>query len=477
MRSGLLSTGVFVLACHSGSPFEFQSLGQGAAAGCANDCNADPRAVAEMSLGVRFACARFAAGAVKCWGQNDFGVLGDAARELVADPSEVGVLDFGAERRVIQLSAGWEHVCVVFDDHRARCWGRNQYGQLGRGNTEDYGDNRGETLAELSDLPLESIVQISAGVNSTCALVSAEADTPGRVHCWGRDQGGALGDTSSGDYGDDEPVDASRPVALPALAVAVATGGDLACALLSTGAVHCWGDNWARTLGIGETECDVGDEMPCFSEQGRVPDIPVAGLGSRGIVELVVNHTSACVLDNSGRVLCWGRNSQSRLGYPELLEGEYLGSPPGSVALGEDVAVVGLALGTRHACALDRDGTIRCWGEAGPALGYGMAAETGSAGIGGIQTPEEAYALRADRGVVDVGDFDAGDGTDPVDAVYAGGSTTCVRVSGAVRCFGENGFGELGYGDPAQVGAIGDDAPPGEEYVQLGRADVPLFSE
>lgn len=478
VRVALLSMSLFLCeACHPGSPFEFEELDT--AAGGPGPCSAGcPQAAAELALGVGFACARFSAGAVKCWGASEYGALGDPALERAPLPSELGVLDFGSERRVIQLSAGWYHVCVVFDDHRARCWGRNDHGQLGRGDTEDYGDDPGETLAALPDIPLADIVQISAGIRSTCALVSADADTPGRVHCWGSDQGGAIGDTASGDYGDDEAIDASRPVALPAPAVAVQTGADLACALLSNGAVHCWGDNWANTLGIGESTCDVGDEMPCLGDQGRTPDIPVAGLGGHSIAKLVVNQTSACVLDNAGRVLCWGRNSQSRLGYPELVEGEYIGSPPSSVALGRDVAVVDLALGTRHACALDADGKLRCWGEAGPALGYGMSAEEGSAGIGGIQTPEEAYDLRDDRGVVDLGDFDEEEGVDPASAVYAGDATTCVIVgAGEVRCFGTNEQGQLGYGEPGQIPAVGDDAAPGDEYTTLGHADVPLFEE
>jgi alpha-tubulin suppressor-like RCC1 family protein len=455
-----------LVACHGGEPFEFLD-----SAGCGDGCDT-PSSVAELGLGVRFSCARFAGGGVKCWGSDEAGVLGTVgARRDLADAREVSLIDFGTTRRVIQLSAGWHHACVVFEDYRARCWGQNDYGQLGLGHTENYGDDVGESLAALPDLPLERVTAISAGVRSTCALVSTSPGAPGQVHCWGSDQGGALGDRSSGSFGDDEAIDARRPAALPEEAVSVATGGDLACALLTTGVVHCWGDNWAKTLGIGETTCDVGDERPCFSEQGRTPDIPVAGLGTRAIVKLEVNQTSACVIDNTGALLCWGRNSQSRLGYPETLVGEFVGATPGPVDLGQDTAIVQVAMGVRHTCVVDTDGRVRCFGERGPALGYAMNEEPGVAGIGGIQTPAEAYALRGDRGLVNVGDFDGTDGIDSVVAIRAGLSSTCVILTGGdVRCWGDNANGELGYGDPAQVGSIGDDETPGEAYEHL---DVP----
>ncbi|HET9954815.1 MAG TPA: hypothetical protein VFQ61_09935 [Polyangiaceae bacterium] len=373
-----------------------------------------------------------------------------------------------------ELAAGWRHVCVVFEDQRARCWGQNDRGQLGLGNKDTYGDDPTETLAALPDLPLERVSRISAGVHNTCAIVAASSAAPGQVHCWGSDQDGALGDRGSGDFGDDEPVDNRRPVALPENALQIAVGGEFACALLVTGALHCWGDNWAKTLGIGDSTCDIGDERPCIGELGRSPNIPVGRLGTRPIVKLRASQSSACVVDNTGALRCWGRNSQSRLGYPELVQGEFLGAPPEPVELGSGVTIVDVALGLRHACALDSMGQVRCFGEQGPALGYGMLGEEGVAGIGGIQTPASAYALREDRGIVDLGDLDGVAGSDRAQAIFAGGMSTCARMlDGGVRCWGANSGGELGYGAYDAVGAIGDDSSPADEYVRLGvRANI-----
>ncbi len=465
-RLTLLLSSWILMSCHEGADFD---LVDDRVSTC-EQCN-EAVDVRTISLGVGFGCALDGLGGVRCWGRSEYGVLGSAPREApIEDASKAGAIDFGTSRRVVGLSAGWQHVCVLFQNQRARCWGHNQSGQLGLGNTDDYGDDADERLSDLDDVPLERIASISAGVRSTCAIVGPELGAPGEVHCWGSDQGGALGDRQSGGFGDDEPIDASRPVPLPADAVTISTGADLACALLTNGAVHCWGDNWAGTLGIGELNCDIGDEQACISELGKKPDMPVTGLGTRTITTLNVNQTSACVVDNSGDVLCWGRNSQSRLGYPEFVEGEIIWSSPGAISLGNTISKQ-IALGLRHSCVLDVEGRVRCFGERGPALGYGMEQGDGVAGIGGTQTPEEAFALRNDDGVIDIGDFDEVAGMDSVRAIAAGATTTCALLDdGEIRCWGQNAYGDLGYGDPAQVGAIGDDASPGEEYERLGRA-------
>ncbi len=454
-------------ACHEGEPFVLQGEDQACESACGS--SGDTR---DVALGVGYACALRSNGSLKCWGNNEYGVLGPGVADVQGDASKAGHLDWGDAGRVVQFSAGWHHACALFDSQRARCWGRNDDGQLGLGTTDNYGDDDGETLALLKDVPLEGIASISAGVHSTCAIVGPAIEAPGRVHCWGRDQSGSLGDKRAGDFGDDEPIDGSRPVELPADAVSVAVGADVACALLVGGAVHCWGDNWAGTLGIG-LECNLGDELPCVGGLGSKADIPVSGLENRSLVRLALNQTSACVLDNSGALLCWGRNSQSRLGYPEGIVGSTLGEPPGEVNLGNDVVLTRLAVGVRHSCVLDTGGRVRCFGERGPALGYGMESQPGAAGIGGIQSPAEAYALRDDSGIVDLGDFDEDKGPDRAVRIAAGANTTCaLMINGDLRCWGENTSGELGYGDPTLVQAIGERGSPADDYGRLGRPDV-----
>jgi alpha-tubulin suppressor-like RCC1 family protein len=170
---------------------------------------------------------------------------------------------------------------------------------------------------------------------------------------------------------------------------------------------------------------------------------------------------------------CWGRNDQSRAGYPEVSAGNTLSVPPGPVELGAGVSVLSFGLGIRHGCALDTRGAIRCWGEAGPQLGYGMTQKDGMAGIGGTLTPAEQYALMPDQGVVQLGAASAAEGNPRAQRVFSGGSHNCaILASGSVRCWGHNESGQLGYGDFAKIGQIGESRTPSLDYQRLNQADV-----
>jgi hypothetical protein len=142
------------------------------------------------------------------------------------------------------------------------------------------------------------------------------------------------------------------------------------------------------------------------------------------------------------------------------------------------VSVLSFGLGTRHGCALDTHGAIRCWGEAGPQLGYGIVQKDGSAGIGGTLTPAEQYALMSDQGIVQLGPVGDAAGNAPALRVFSGGSHNCaILTEGSVRCWGHNESGQLGYGDSAQVGNIGELRSPVLDYQRLNQADVCVAPE
>jgi alpha-tubulin suppressor-like RCC1 family protein len=476
LRAG---AGLLALACHSGelrelppAPASESSPNGDGPLGVLEPLSDSP--VQALGLGVGFTCALLTGGAVKCWGSDQYGALGvDPVPEDISDPSRIGPIDFGTIRRVVQLSVGWHHVCVLFEDARARCWGHNDSGQLGQGNTEDYGDDGSETLDVLADLPLERVIGISAGVSNTCVMLRSGEGLAGSVHCFGSDVDGGVGDEGGEDFGDDEPLTALRPVNLAEPVSQVAAGDLLGCARLLSGAVQCWGSNKFGSLGIGETRCNIADERVCAGMQGLRSNLPVLGLSGHFITALQVNQAHACALDNQGELLCWGRNDESRAGYPHAIHGTLLPQTPGPVSLGAAVRVVSPGLGMRHGCALDTTGSVRCWGEAGPQLGYGMAQQDGVAGIGGTEQPSAQYAQMPNQGVVQLGDTDDIPGTDLALRLYSGGRHNCVILTGGrVRCWGSNGSGELGYGDFSQIGDIGDQGSPAAEYERLNRYDV-----
>jgi cysteine-rich repeat protein len=94
-------------------------------------------------------CALLDDGSIKCWGASELGSLGLGDMETRGDePGEMGdnlpAIDFGPSGRVRTMSAGDGHNCAVLGAGALKCWGRNDYGQLGLGDTENRGDEPGE---------------------------------------------------------------------------------------------------------------------------------------------------------------------------------------------------------------------------------------------------------------------------------------------------------------------------------------------
>jgi alpha-tubulin suppressor-like RCC1 family protein len=99
-----------------------------------------PKALVHWGMGKQHTCAFFAPLGVKCWGRNNYGQLGIGALipNTVQAPvkSEISNIGLGS---VDVVGTGANHTCVFSKDSGMRCWGRNQGAQLGLGNTQDYG--------------------------------------------------------------------------------------------------------------------------------------------------------------------------------------------------------------------------------------------------------------------------------------------------------------------------------------------------
>ena len=115
---------------------------------------------------------------------------------------------------------------------------------------------------------------------------------------------------------------------------------------------------------------------------------------------------------------------------------------------------IAIVAGEEHTCALIDTGAVRCWGR-GPRgqLGYG---DTQS--IGDDETPASAGDVELGGAAVELA---------------AGGRHTCALLGdGAVRCWGEGGRGQLGYGDTQSIGD--DEVPASAGDVPLGGVAVAL---
>jgi alpha-tubulin suppressor-like RCC1 family protein len=238
--------------------------------------------VAAISAGGEHACALTTAGGVKCWGNGNWGQLGNGATTDSSLPVDVAGLSAG----VAAISAGSEHTCALTTAGGVKCWGLNVYGELGDGTTTSN-----STPVDVAGLS-SGVGAISAGGYHACALVS------GGLSCWGHDQYGQLGDGRSG-YG----AISSTPVPVSGLAAGVASvsGGSYhTCAVLSSGGIACWGSNNVGQVGNGTT---IDTSTP----------VGVSGLGS-GVVAVSADRLHTCAVTTTGRALCWGWNLYGQLG-------------------------------------------------------------------------------------------------------------------------------------------------------------------
>jgi alpha-tubulin suppressor-like RCC1 family protein len=184
--------------------------------------------VAAIAAGGGHACALTTGGAVKCWGLNGSGQIGDGSTTNRPSPVQVTGLTSG----VAAISSRNEHTCALTTSGAVRCWGADNKGQLGDGLTA----NRTTPYTVPS---ISGATAITTGYAHTCAVVS------GAVKCWGWNTVGQLGDGTT--------VDRPSPVTVAGgSGVAALSGGNyFTCALTSGGAVKCWGQGAYGQLGDG----------------------------------------------------------------------------------------------------------------------------------------------------------------------------------------------------------------------------------
>lgn len=333
-------------------------------------------------------CALTVTGAVKCWGANFGGQLGDGTTETRPAPVEVGLSGSAAA-----IATGLGHSCALTTSGAVECWGDNGDGQLGDGTTTNH-------FAPADVVNLGSgIVAISAGSGHTCALTDQ-----GGVKCWGANGSGQLGDGSETPRS--VPADV---VGLTANVVAVAGNGEHACALTTAGGVKCWGSNGAGQLGDGSTV-------------NRNTPVDVAGLGAP-VIAVVMGFTHTCALTAAGGVKCWGENSDGQLG-----DGSTVAHPLPVDVVGLASGVAAISASINYTCAVMASGDVKCWGwNAYGQLGDGTT----------VSSPVPLQMPRLEPGTA---------------TVATGFMHACaLSTHGDIRCWGDNSIGQLGSGVPSDL--------------------------
>jgi alpha-tubulin suppressor-like RCC1 family protein len=295
-------------------------------------------AVQALVAGNDFTCALVGQGAAKCWGRSEYGELGYGS--YIDSPVPVQVE--GLESGVQVVAAGHEHACAVTAEGALKCWGSNEGGRLGNGEGgEDFPDAY-YTPQDVVGLD-SGVASVSCAYHHSCAILE-----DGSVMCWGRDlpayvldedvpldlvptempelgddnravvtgtmhtcvlkNSGAvecLGFNAKGQLGDGSYGDSPTPVEvidLPVPARGITAGGYSNCALLQGGGVKCWGNG--TCLGVGSDY-----DFPLSSPT----PLPVHGLGM-GVANVSSEFEHVCARLETGSVWCWGSAGTGQCG-------------------------------------------------------------------------------------------------------------------------------------------------------------------
>lgn len=342
-----------------------------------------------------------------------------------------------AKPLVEQITAGGSHTCAINSLSQAYCWGNNNNGQLGNGQTDP------NAVTSLNPTPQKVVggltfKSIYAGINHTCGLTGS-----GAVYCWG--------DNSDSQLGIGNNTDQNTPQLISGFTfVQLTLGDDHTCGRTGIGQVYCWGSNQFGQLGLGDNQsrntpqlvsgytftdlaegtsgistCGVvtGGAAYCwgYGDDGQLGNNTYSSANTPQVVsgslifQQLVQSTHMCGLTTAGSTYCWGWNSFGQLGLGDTSER----TTPQPIA---GLDFVQLSTGGSHTCGILANGSAYCWG-------WNNSGRLGIGNNTNQNTPQAISGLAWRR-------------------ISGGSSHTCgITLAGAAYCWGNNQNGRLGIGD------------------------------
>ncbi len=303
--------------------------------------------VEQLMLNGSVSCVLSPEKQVRCWGWRDVTgnintsiFLGDEPGEMPPEP-----FTFNKPLQKLSSSSGGSTPCAITEAGEVTCWTsfNSFFSVLG------YEDMTPRKIPPFEYVnvgrPVKEVVSLETG---TCAL--ALDDT---VLCWGR----WLLDQTIGDQPGTMPPPPLDIVAGNQKIISFSGGTDHVCvAVENSTQVYCWGKNNAQQLGHNDDDF-VGNDLSEFPVRG-------VSLADASFVKQVVAGSSfsgwSCGLLDNGNVTCWGFNEDGRLGYVPDPNNDIRTRVSEPLDLGGKA--VQIAAGSTHACALMRDGEVKCWG-------------------------------------------------------------------------------------------------------------------
>jgi len=201
---------------------------------------------ATIATGSTHTCALDLLGAAWCWGANADGQLGDGTRVDRLRPVAVAG---GRFYKALAAGNGVSHACATEAGGAVRCWGSNEFGQLG---TNAVTQSSIPVVVNTA-VPLKDV---AVGDRHTCGI----SESTSRSYCWGQNTSGQVGDGTTQSRNTPTEADASavfsRMTAGTNFTCAVTFGavtGEDNIIVISRRSLLCWGLNGSGQFGRGNT--------------------------------------------------------------------------------------------------------------------------------------------------------------------------------------------------------------------------------
>ena len=465
----------------------------------------------DLALGYKHACGVAVNGSVYCWGYNNDGQLGDNSTTSSNVPVHV---DVPSSAPVVAIDAGYRHTCALTGMNQVYCWGYNSQGSLGDGTTLNA---HSPSQVQFPSLNGQHIVQLSSGEHFNCALLDN-----GTALCWGSNDYNQV----EGDLSDHLSGVVTTPTFLNITESGYLSSLDLgkhhACAVLVNSDVKCWGATFAHVPRaaqristalnlINQTSAskllypqgwgvvtanltsvpaafdytfprlDVSPQTTSINAlswtittkqrtlQGSLPiqwtmlDIYtgksdqwnngieyLTAESSLPMVDVQTGDSHACGIDSEGTMYCWGSNSYGKLG-----DGSQSGKVSPSLVRFADssTSILKTGIGYYHTCAISSEGRVFCWGYNNQGqLGIGSTTPSFSLSPKEVRTPWSTVA---------------------VDIALAHDFACVLMNQGSVWCWGTNSYEQLGNQSASSSSSVpvGVDLPKGRYATSINAAE------
>jgi alpha-tubulin suppressor-like RCC1 family protein len=349
----------------------------------------------DITVGTLHACLMATDHRLQCWGQNDFGMVGDGT--TVTPRSRPVVAAGNLMYDPFTMAAGLTHTCAIRVS-TTYCWGLNVFGVLGLGTTGAFA----ASPVAAGSFSTPTFNKVAAGGYHQCGLTST-----GEAWCWGWNAEGQIGANS-----------AAFSIATPTAVAAgstkfemLALGESHTCGLTAAGTAWCWGGNGRGEAGRDTAGADLKSNVPVLVNT------------SLAFASIDAGTLHTCALTADGTAYCWGSREFGQLG-----DGSTVGIAATPVAVSTSERFVQIVAGGFTTCGVTTTQRVLCWGAGGAgALGNGTNPLAQA-------TPVEAsLAMNASRVAVGLGSDAA--------------ATVCaVMINGTVYCWGAGSAGQLGNG-------------------------------